>query len=61
MVKVLWKRHFIKCTFCKSILKFDSEDVQEEKRCFGMISMHYIVCPVCKGHVYFQVNTKEDE
>lgn len=47
MIEVSHKRNKVKCAYCKSILKFNIEDIKEQK--YDLYKENYIVCPVCKG------------
>ncbi len=47
MVKVIKKNNKTKCYECKSILKFEKEDIIEKKYSDGSHRISVIKCPIC--------------
>lgn len=56
MVKVIFKHHKIRCSRCRSLLKYDTDDLKVDKRFEGIYKDYYIECPVCKNGVEVSVN-----
>lgn len=56
MIKVIFKNNRIRCNKCKSVLKYNTEDIKEAKYSDGSHREYYIECPVCKNGVEVSTN-----